>query len=142
MEIVHVPYGKVTSHIKALLPFLEKSEKWSHGRANADDILRLVLTERLHLCIIKDNDDVLGYFGLEVKQYPQCKMLVIQYCAMETGTLEKVQDDMVRTTEAIAKQLGCIGIEFIGRPGWRNVVTSNGYILQDVLYQKMIGEPK
>jgi hypothetical protein len=61
---------------------------------------------------------------------------------METGTLEKVQDEMVRTTEAIAKQLGCIGIEFIGRPGWRNVVNSNGYILQDVLYQKMIGEPK
>ena len=70
----------------------------------------------MQLWVVHEGEKIQGFFGLEVKQYPRCKMLVIQYCAMETGTLEKVQEEMMQIASDLAQKSGCAGVEFIGSP--------------------------
>lgn len=140
MKISYVPIGNIAGLVPALLPYLDKSVKWSAGRVTADDLLRLMLTDMLQLWAVHEGQTVHGFFGLEVKTYPQCKMLTIQYCAMHTGTLEIVEEEMMRIAEDIAKQSGCAGVEFIGRPGWKKIVDDHDYAIQSVMYQKFFKE--
>lgn len=140
MKISYVPIGNIAGLVPALLPYLDKSVKWSAGRVTADDLLRLMLTDMLQLWAVHEGQTVHGFFGLEVKQYPQCKMLTIQYCAMEMGTLSLVEEEMMRISEDIAKNSGCAGVEFIGRPGWKKIVDAHDYSVQSVMYQKFFKE--
>jgi hypothetical protein len=57
MKIAHVPNGSVIGLIPALLPFLNNSQEWGYGRANADDIIRLVLSDRLSLWAVNDKEE-------------------------------------------------------------------------------------
>lgn len=141
MNISYIPYGNVANVLPGILPYLQKSELWSDGRSKVDDIVRLALMGHLQLWVVHQEQVVYGFFGLEVKQYPQCKMLAVQYCAMETGTLAEVQESMMVIAEDIAKNSGCAGIEFIGRPGWKKVADAHGYTVQSVMYQKFLKEP-
>lgn len=140
MKISYVPIGHIAGLVPALLPYLAKSEAWSGGRVSKDDLLRLILTDMVQLWVVHENADIHGFFGLEVKLYPRCKMLTIQYCAMETGTLAEVEEEMMRLAEELAHKAGCAGIEFIGRPGWKKIVDTHGYAVQSTMYQKFFKE--
>lgn len=140
MNISLIPVGGIVGLIPALLPHLNTSAKWTRGRATADDILAMVLAERMHLWVAHDAQRVLGHVITEIKTYPRCKMLTIQYCAMEPGTLEQVEDEMQAVAARFAKDTGCAGIEFVGRPGWRDTAKKYGYEVQSVMYQKFFEE--
>lgn len=140
MDISLVPVGRVAWVIPTLLPYLKVSEDWAHGRATVDDLIRFVLNGQMFLWVVHDEDKVYGHVITEIKQYPQCKMLVIQYCAMETGTLEKINPKMQEIAERFAKDAGCVGIEFVGRPGWKQTAHEYGYAVQSVTYQKFFEE--
>jgi hypothetical protein len=140
MKISYVPVGQISGLIPALLPYLTKSEQWSDGRVSVDDLLRLMLNDLLQLWVVHEETTIHGFFGVEVKQYPQAKMLTVQYCAMETGTLDAVDSQMMDIAEDVAKKSGCAGVEFIGRPGWKKIVQDHGYNVQSVMYQKFFKE--
>lgn len=136
MNISLVPYGGVSHVVPALLPFLAESQGWTRGRATVDDILRFVLSGQMQLWAVHDEQRIYGHVITEIKQYPQCKMLTIQYCAMQPGTMELVEDEMQDKAARFAKDVGCVGIEFVGRPGWRKTANKYGYEVQSVMYQK------
>ena len=136
MNMFLVPMGQVYATLPALMPHLETSAEWTKGRAGVDDLVRFIVNGQMQLWVVVEDNTILGHTITEIKQYPQCKMLVVQYCAMEPGTMESVEDKMQEYTERFAKDAGCIGIEFIGRPGWRRVANTRGYDLQSVIYQK------
>jgi hypothetical protein len=136
MNMFLIPVGQVYTVLTPLLPYLLESVEWTKGRANVDDLIRLIVTGQMQLWVVMDKNTVLGHTITEIKQYPQCKMLTIQYCAMEPGTLEEVEDHMQDLASRFAKDAGCVGIEFIGRPGWRNTANKYGYSTQSVTYQK------
>jgi hypothetical protein len=140
MEISIVPFGKVAGLVPALLPYLEESEKWTKGRSTADDILKSILNGQMQLWAVHDQESIYGHVITEVKQYPQCKMLVVQYCAMKPWTMDLVSAKMHETAERFAKDAECAGIEFVGRPGWRDVAKQQGYTVQSVVYQKFFKE--
>jgi hypothetical protein len=77
-----------------------------------------------------------GHVITEIKQYPQCKMLTIQYCAGEHNHMQFVEDKMYDVLDNFAKDTQCAGIELIGRPGWGKHVKKRGYEIQSVMYQK------
>jgi hypothetical protein len=133
-----VPVGRIAALLPQLLPYLAMSAEWSAGRATVDDILRIVLTGQAQLWVVTDvgADKIKGHLITEVKQYPRCKMFVVQYCAMATGAMEAVQDLMQYLAEQAARSAGCSGIEFIGRPGWRQTARNYGYTRESVSYQK------
>ena len=136
MDITLVPPGSVTQLVPALLPYLHESQEWTRGRATVDDLLRLVLNGQMHLWVVFENEKIYGHVITEVKEYPRCKMLTIQYCAMEPGTLDQINEKMQDIAVRFAKDAGCAGIEFIGRPGWRKTASKYGYSVQSVMYQK------
>jgi hypothetical protein len=118
------------------MPFLAESERWTRGRAKVDDLLRFVLNGQMQLWAVHDENHVYGHIITEVKQYPQCKMFSIQYCAMQPGLMEMVEEEMQTKAAQFAKDAGCAGIEFVGRPGWRKTANKYGYEVQSVMYQK------
>ena len=140
MKISLVPVGQVAGAIPAILPFLQESAVWARGRVTVDDLLRLVLNGTMHLWVVHENATAYGHVITEIKHYPQCKMLTIQYCAMQPGTLEQVEEQMQDIAAQFAQDAGCAGIEFVGRPGWRQTAQKYGYAVQSVMYQKFFKE--
>lgn len=140
LELSLVPKGMISHVIPAVLPYLQVSEKWTRGRAKVDDLLEFILTGRMQLWVVLDQDHVYGHLITEIKQYPQCKMFVVQYCAMKPHILEMVEDKMQELAERYAKETGCAGIEFTGRPGWTKSMKKYGYDVRSVMFQKFFGE--
>lgn len=136
MNISLVPAGGVSGVIPALLPHLNSSSRWTRGRATVDDILQMILSGQMQLWVAHDERNIFGHVITEIKAYPRCKMLTVQYCAMQSGALEQVEDVMQQIAERFAKDAGCAGIEFVGRPGWRATAKKYGYEVQSVMYQR------
>jgi len=136
MDISLVPVGQIAAAVPAVLPYLQESAVWTRGRADTDDILRLVLNGQMQLWVVHDAGVAMGHVVTEVKQYPRCKMFTIQYCAMVPGTMSAVEEKMQKLAEDAARSAGCAGIEFVGRPGWRHTARKYGYEVQSVMYQK------
>lgn len=133
-----VPYGVLHKVLPSVIKFLETSELWTQGRSSVDDIIRFLFTGQMNLWAVHDESDfeVYGYLMTEIKQYPQCSMLVIQYCAGKYGTLSEIGDTVFHTIEQFAKDTGCAGIEFFGRPGWRQHAENHGCTVRTVVYEK------
>jgi len=136
MKISVVRVSQLLSVIPALMPYLEESAKWSRGRAIPEDIVRFLLNGQMLLLSVHDDDSIYGHVICEVKAYPQCKMLTVQYCAGEPHHMEFVEDEMYALLDNLATQAGAAGIEFVGRPGWKKSAQSHGYEVQSVTYQK------
>ena len=136
MELALIPPGQVALVIPALLPFLQESQRASRGRATVDDILRFVLNGQMQLWAVHTAGNVRGHVITEIKQYPQCKLLTVQYTAMKPGTLAEIEDTLQETAERFARDAGCAGSEFVGRPGWAKPADKYGYAVQSVVYQK------
>ena len=135
-----VPPGMVSNVIPALLPYLAESEKWSKGRASVDDILRFVLNQQMQLWVVHEENTIYGHVVTEIKEYPRCKMLVVQYCAGEPDHMQYVDDEIFDLLDRFAKDAGCTGIEFVGRPGWRKQAEKYGFEVRSVMYQKFFKE--
>lgn len=135
-----VPPGMVSSVIPALLPYLAESEKWTRGRAKVDDILRFILNGQMQLWIGHEENTIYGHVVTEIKDYPQCKMLVVQYCAGEPNHMQYVDDEIFDLLDRFAKDAGCAGVEFVGRPGWRKQADKYGFEVRSVMYQKFFKE--
>jgi hypothetical protein len=140
MSFTLVPPGKVAGAIPALLEYLQESERWTQGRASVDDILRFVLTGQMLLWAVHEDGTAFGHVITEVKQYPRCKFLTVQYCAGEPHHMERVEAEVFGTLERFAKDAGCVGVEFVGRVGWKKAATRYGYETHSVTYQKLIKE--
>jgi hypothetical protein len=138
LDISLIPNGKVSETIPALLSYLKESESWAKGRVTVDDIVRFIINGQMQLWVVfsPEEQKAYGHVITEVKQYPQCKMLTIQYCCIEANHMQYVEDKMQNIAERFAKEMQCVGIEFIGRPGWGKHIKKYGYDVQSVSYQK------
>lgn len=135
-----IPNGLIYKFIPALAHHLERSEYWSKGRSNVDDIVRFIYTGQMQLWVIFDEEEKsIGYVVTEIKQYPQSKMLVWQYGAGDYGVLEATNDLVFETIERFAKDTGCNGLEVFGRPGWKREAKRYGFNSQTVMYEKFFG---
>jgi ABC-type molybdate transport system substrate-binding protein len=142
LTISLVPYGQISYMVSPLIKYLQKSEDWTKGRSSVDDIVRFVLTGQMQLWVVFDPEtqEIHGYVITEIKQYPQSKMFVIQYCAMEPNHMKYVEDVMHETADHFARDAGCAGIEFFGRPGWEPHVKKRGYTVKTVVFEKFFDE--
>lgn len=139
LDISFVPKEQIVDHLGALLGFFKESEKWTGGRSTVSDILQSLLAGNTQLWVVfaEESNHIYGHIITEIKQYPQFKMLVVQNCAMQPHLMQDVEDKMHEIAESFAKDTGCAGIEFVGRPGWGKHVKKHGYDVQHVVYQKM-----
>lgn len=144
LEFALVPYGHISYVIPTLIKYLEKSEYWTNGRAEVDDIVKFVLTGQMQLWLVFNPEDkaAYGYVITEIKQYPQKKMLTVQYCAGESNHMRYVGDKIFEILDRYSVDAGCTGIEFFGRPGWSPYAKKHGYTTKTVVYEKNFDEVK
>lgn len=143
-HLCYIPRGILTEVVAQLLPYLPKSEEWSIGRSQVDDIVGFLYSGRMHLIGVYNNDteSMHGYVICEIREYPQYKMLVMQYAAGEPGVMAQIEDKMHAFVERFAKDTGCKGVEFVGRPGWKKSMLKHGYNADTIVYEKFFeGEP-
>ena len=141
LNVILVPPGQVTFWITRLTKYLRESAQWSHGRCGVDDIVRFVINGQMQCWVVVDNDfEPYGYAVTEIKSYPQNKMLVVQYLAGEANHMQYVEDKMFGLLDKFARDGGCAGIEFFGRPGWIPHAKKYGYKVKSVVHQKFFGE--
>lgn len=126
--------------VYSVYSFIQKAAAITNGRSSVDDIVRAFYVGAYGLWIVFDPDTqkVHGFLATEVKQYPQLRMLVIQHCVMEPGTLEKIEDRMQELAQRYARDTGCAGIEFVGRPGWKRYAKNKNYHSHSVVYQQFL----
>jgi len=138
VEITLVPFGYLHSIVPSLTPFFQRSEFWTNGRASIDDIIQFLYTGEMHLWVAyeDDFDNIVGCMITELKQYPKSKMFVVQYLSGDYGVLAEMGDTVFPLIENAARDAGCSGIEFFGRPGWGAHVKPYGYNVQTVVYEK------
>ena len=140
MRIALIPPGMVADTIPQLLPHLKTSQEWTKGRVTVDNILKFVLDGQMQLWVAHEEGKIYGHVITEIKQYPQCRMLVVQYCAGEPNHMKYVDDEMFDLLDRFAMDAGCSGIEFVGRPGWRKQAEKYGFEVRSVMYQKFFKE--
>lgn len=136
LDVSLVPHGMISSVLPQIIPHLEISTKWARGRVTPDDILKFIFSGQMQLWVVLDESKIYGHIITEVKQYPNCKMFAVQYCSIEPHYLNEVEDRMQELAEKFAKDTGCAGIEFTGRPGWSKSMKKYGYDVQSVVFQK------
>ena len=138
-----IPIGSLTQNIPLIHKYLVTAAELTDGRCLVDDLVKFFYTGLFTLWLIyyEDTKEVIGFFALEVKAYPQCKLMCIQHCTTEPGSMkdgfnQKMQD----TIETHAKGNGCSGIEFVGRFGWKKYTDELGYKKSSQIYQKALLE--
>ncbi len=138
LDISLVPYGSLTQAIGIVDGYLKTAADLTVGRCSVDDIVRMIFIGQYSLWLVFDTEVnlVVGFFALEVKQYPQRRMLCIQHVVMESGQMREIEPLMQDLATRYAKDNGCTGIEFVGRPGWRRYSKEHGYASHSVTYQK------
>lgn len=142
LEVSFVPSFLLPRVLPGLQQYLLKSEAWTRGRATVEDIINFLTNEQMQLWLVYAGDSLeeYGYVITEVKEYPQCKMLVVQYCAGKPHAMKYIEDQMYAVLEKFARSAGCRGIEFFGRPGWGPHARKRGYTVQMVVYEKYLDE--
>jgi hypothetical protein len=138
LQLSLIPHGTFYRVLPALMPYLEESAVRSRGRVVVDDLIRIIVSGEMQLWVVyeEETNQIYGHFMTEVRKYPQTQLLVIQYAAMEPNHMAQIEDQMQEYASRFAKEMGCAGIEFIGRPGWKKHASKYGYEAQSVTYQK------
>ena len=141
LDLSIVPYDLLHRVVKDLHPFLETAAQYSKGRSSAADIVRACFTGNYQLWVVVDENTTFhGFFATEIKVYPRTKMLCIQHCVIEPHLMDEIEPMMQKMAEDFAKENGCAGIEFVGRPGWKKHALHYGYKAISVCYQRYFEE--
>ena len=140
LQISIVPYLDLAFTLPLVSGYLTEAANRTKGRSSLSDIARTVFNGAYTLWLVFDPEakTVHGCFITEIKTYPQMKMLCIQHCAIDEHHMAQVEEDMQPLAARFAKDAGCDGIEFIGRPGWKKHAEKYGYLAQSVAYTKFL----
>jgi dTDP-D-glucose 4,6-dehydratase len=143
LDISLVPYGLITTVVGRIQKYVETAAKYSKGRSSADDIIRMFYNNTYQLwVVIQEDSGIIGFFATEVKIYPQCKMLTVQHTVIEPNHMAGIESRMQELATLFAKDHGCAGVEFVGRPGWKKHAGKFGYTSSSVVYQRFFEKVK
>ena len=119
VEFYSVPKEVVWRVWKSILPLIEKSIEYSHGKASLDDLLESLLKEESQL-FIAVVEKIRFAWITEIQQYRDVKILLITFAGGEEsiGFLKDVFSFMERW----GRELECDAIEIQGRPGWERLL--------------------
>ena len=120
LDISLVPPELIDGIEPKVIDKLDTVAALTNGRYEGIDILNSVRAGQMQLWIIFDPAtlEIFSTITTELKIYPRCKLLCIQYCTGDPFKTSSVWDRMTQTLERFAAAEGCIGVEFSGRPGW------------------------
>lgn len=140
LDISLVTIDRAFKALSGVASYLEKAAELTCGRWLACDIAAQIATGAYQLWLVFDKDTmkVLGVFVSEIKVYPRARYMSIHHCVIEANLMAQIEDKMQEYAAAFARDHGCTGVEFVGRPGWKRHAEKHGYASSSVVYQKML----
>ena len=138
IEVSMVPAEYVDTCWDKIEPFAAKAAEYTYGRYTANNIYELIKDAEHHLWVAYEDDIFKGIVTTQVVTYPQRKLLSMHFCGGES--LKEWKDPMLDLLKKYANDMGCDGIESVGRPGWGKVFEQDGYKALWVTYELPIGE--
>ena len=138
-----IPMGLLTQNMPLIHKYLLTAAELTNGRCTVDDLVKFFYTGlyTLWLIYIEETKEAIGFFAMEAKFYPQKKLMCIQHCTTEPGSMKDgFNQKMQSVIEDHARANNCSGIEFIGRFGWTKYTDELGYKKESQIYQKTLSE--
>jgi hypothetical protein len=133
IEVSLVPPQYVDTCWDKIEGFVAKAAKYTYGRFTVGNIYDLVKEGDYQLWVAYDEGIFKGAVVTNVMNYPQKKVLCMQFCGGEQLKLWK--EPMLDILKRFARDSGCEGIESTGRPGWAKVFQNDGYRATWVTYE-------
>ena len=110
--------------------YIETALQHSGGTHSYEDVVRLVREKKLQFwagpssCVIT-----------ELIDFPQKRVAFVFLAGGNLGEIERMGPALCEW----AKQQGCVGVHFAGRPGWeRTFLTRTGWTKSAVLFEKVL----
>ena len=144
LEMSMVPPNLLGHAWKKSEHLIGKLKRVSHGRFEGHDILHEMYSGKQQMWCIWEGDKedfpIIGVVITEVLQYPQKKLLCIQYC---TGArLNEWKSDILDLLDRWAKECECDGLELTGRKGWVRELKPDGWNEEYVILTKYFDGPE
>jgi hypothetical protein len=133
IEVSLVPAQYIDTCWEKIEAFIAKAAEYTYGRYTVGNIYDLVMEGDYQLWIAYDGKDFKGAVVTNIINYPQRKLLGMQFCGGEE--LSTWKDLMLDLLKRFARDSGCEGIESTGRPGWAKVFQNDGYKATWVTYE-------
>ena len=133
IEVSLVPAQYIDTCWEKIEAFIAKAAEYTYGRYTVSNIYDLVMDGEYQLWIAYDGKDFKGAVVTNIINYPQRKLLGMQFCGGEE--LSTWKDPMLDLLKRFARDSGCEGIESTGRPGWAKVFQNDGYKATWVTYE-------
>jgi hypothetical protein len=140
MEVSLVPTEYVDTCWNKVEGFIAKAAKYTYGRYTTGNIYDIVKEGDYQLWVAFDGETFKGAVVTNIMNYPQKKILCMQFCGGEELKLWK--QPMLDLLKRFARDLGCEGIESTGRPGWAKIFENDGYKATWVTYELPIDMEK
>ena len=115
IEVSMIPPAYVDTCWDKIEPFAEKAAKYTYGRYTANNIYERVKDDNYQMWIAYDDAVFKGLVVTEIVTYPQRKLLSMHFCG--GIELKEWKDPMLKLLQRYGKDMGCDGIESVGRPG-------------------------
>jgi hypothetical protein len=133
IEVSLVPHEYVDTCWDKIEDFIAKAAKYTYGRYTVGNIYDLVKESDYQLWVAYDGKDFKGAVVTNIINYPQRKLLGMQFCGGEE--LDTWKPQMLDLLKRFARDSGCEAIESTGRPGWAKVFQNDGYKATWVTYE-------
>lgn len=106
-----------------------------HGRDiyTPSDILRELLSRNMSLWVAREEGVIQGFAITQVMKYPHITML---HLLITSGEDWHEWRHFISDIELEAARIGCNGVEFCGRAGWKRRMEPEGYEVITTLYRK------
>lgn len=140
IEVSLVPAQYVDTCWDKIEGFIAKAAKYTYGRYTVSNIYDIVKEGEYQLWVAFDKETFKGAVVTNIMNYPQKKVLCMQFCGGEELKLWK--QPMLDLLKRFARDLGCEGIESTGRPGWAKIFENDGYKATWVTYELPIDMEK
>lgn len=97
---------------------LMKGLEFAGGRYEIEDVYKEIIEYQQHLWIIFETHDrqIIAAATTRIMEYPRCRMLSGVFLGGER--LKEWADMFLDVLEKFERDMGCSGLEFIGRAGW------------------------
>lgn len=118
MIITLIPKEYLEEFWPKAMPFIQMALDEAPGYYRLADVLHNILQDMEALwAVIGDDGDLVCCFTTMINQYPLCKKLLIHHVG--GSNIEEWEDECYDILKRYAKDVGCDGINALGRNGWR-----------------------
>ena len=122
VEIMQIPSVATPQAWKMALPLLKEPIARTRGCYEEEDVFNFCCTGAMGLWLAVDDGEVLAAYVVEIVQYPRKRRLRATFAGAKPHSIDRWFERMVAALNEFRAQMGCDGMEAMGRRGWSKFI--------------------